>query len=144
MKKLLLSIAVICSLYSVSMGADLVQMTLLDHVSPVTQFKNGETKIALVDSIVRIGSYKGKSILDLQAGFNGETKPDAGEVSGVSLLGGGFLKVSSLVGSVVKYPEHWQFLKALEHGPSLFYDFREKTWQASYQVGLAFSLQPKS
>lgn len=123
--------------------ADMVSLTLLEHVMPVTQFRSGETRIALVDSIVQIGSYNGKSILDLQAGFNGDTKPEAGEVSGANLIGGGFLKVSSLISSSVHYPERWRFLQSVEHGPFVNYDFREKNWFGGYQAGLAFSLSPK-
>lgn len=122
--------------------AEMITATLIEHVSPVTQIKNGETKLALVDSVVQIGSYKGKSIFDLQAGFSGETAPQAGEAAGANLIVGGFLKVSSLIPQT-KFPEHWAFLKAVEHGVAYTYDFREKRDYVSYQIGLAFALQPK-
>lgn len=121
---------------------DIITSTLLDHVMTVTQFKNAETKLALVDSIVQVGSLKGKSIFDLQAGFNSETKPDANDPSGINWIAGGFLKFSTLMSGNVKYPEHWKFLNSLEHGPTLMYDFREKEWFGSYQLGLSFKLSP--
>lgn len=142
MKKAL--VVVVALLFaSVAKAENLIVSTLLDHVGLITQFKSGETKLALVDSVVRIGNTKGKSILDLQLGFNGETKPEAGEVSGANLLAGGFLKISSLIGSKVNFPEHWSFLRSLEYGPAVSYDFREEKTFFSFQAGLAFSLSPK-
>lgn len=122
---------------------DLVSLTLLDHVMAVTQFRSGETNIALVDSIVRIGSTNGESVFDLQAGFNSNVKPDSGEVAGANLIVGGFFKVSSLVKDKIKFPDHWKFLNSIEHGPVYFYDLRDKDDFIGYQVGLAFSLQPR-
>ncbi len=122
--------------------ADMVTSTLLDHVGPVTQFKNGETSIAVVDSIVMIGSYKGKSILDLQAGFNSDIKPEPGQTAGADLIAGGFFKLSSLVGDKLHVPAHWEFLRSLEYGVSYFYNFREKRDFLALQVGLAFDLNP--
>ena len=122
--------------------ADLITTTLLDNVMTVTQFKSGETKLALVDSIVLIGSYKGKSILDLQAGFNSETKPEPGEASGANLIAGAFFKVSTLLSSTIDFPKHWEFLNSLEHGPFYSYDFREKRDYVGYQVGFSFDLRP--
>lgn len=136
-------IATLISLFPHISHADMVVATLIDHVSPVTQIKNGETKLALVDSVIQIGSYNGKSIFDLQAGFSGETAPQSGEVAGANLVVGGFFKVSSLMNGHVHFPEHWAFLKAVEHGVAYTYDFREKRDYVSYQIGLAFALQPK-
>lgn len=121
---------------------NLVTTTLLDHVGVVTQFKSGETNLALVDSVVQIGSIKGKSILDLQAGFNTDVKPAPGEASGANLILGGFFKLSSLVGTKVNYPFQWEFLRSLEYGPVYFYDIREKKDFIAFQVGLAFDLSP--
>lgn len=123
--------------------ADMVAATLIDHVAPVTQFKSGETKLAVVDSVIQVGSVNGKSLFDLQAGFSGETAPQSGEVTGANFIVGGFFKVSSLLNGHVKFPAHWDFLKAVEHGVAYTYDLREKRDYVSYQVGLAFSLQPK-
>lgn len=122
---------------------DQITATLLDHVMTVTQFHGTDTRIALVDSVVQLGSVKGKSIFDLQAGFSGDTNPDAGDPSGINYIAGGFLKVSSLLNTDSIYPEHWKFLRAIEHGPVAMYDFRTKEIEAYYQAGLAFGLAPK-
>lgn len=118
--------------------------TLLDHVMVVTQFRSGETRLALLDSVVQIGKMDGKSILDLQLGFNTDVAPKPGEVSGADFLAGGFLKVSTLLYKSIKYPEHWEFLRAIEHGGFINYDFREKEWYGGYQCGFSFELNPKS
>lgn len=142
MKKLILFI--LCMTAVVFLKAEnMIVSTLIDHVGPVTQFQSGETKLALMDSVVQIGKIKGESILDLQLGINGETKPDAGEVTSANFLAGGFLKVNSLIGENVTYPPHWKFLSSLEHGPFLHYDFRKKGFYGGYQAGLFFSLDPK-
>lgn len=142
MKKLVMFLGLF--LVSQSVKAEgLVEATLLDHVSTVTQFKSGETKLALVDSVVLIGQSNGNSILDLQLGFNAETKPASGEVSGANFIAGGFLKVSSFLKDKINFPPHWEFLRSLEHGATYSYDFREKEWFGSYQVGLAFKVSPK-
>lgn len=125
-----------------SKSSDLIQGTLLDHVMPVTQFQSGQTKVALVDSIIRIGRIDGNSLVDIQAGFNGNTKPQPDEPTGVNLVAGGFLKISTLISTKVNYPLHWEFLRSIQHGPAVMYDFRQKEWRGSYQVGLAFNLDP--
>lgn len=122
--------------------ADVIQTTLLDHVTTVTQFKSGETKLALLDSIIRVGKYNDKSIFDVQAGFSGETAPDSTEPTGANLLIGGLLKASTFASGLAKFPEHWEFLNSLEYGPYIQYDFREDVWVGGFQAGLAFSLQP--
>ena len=143
MKKLILF--VLCMLAVVWLRAEenLIVSTLLDHVGPVTQFQSGKTKVALVDSVVQIGNIKGKSILDLQIGLNGNTKPQENEVTSANFIAGGFLKINAIIGENVTYPAHWKFLSSLEHGPFLHYDFRLKNWYGGYQAGLAFSLDPK-
>lgn len=122
---------------------DQITSALLDHVATVTQFKNGETKLALVDSVIQVGSIEGRSLFDFQLGFNGNTKPQAGEVSAANLVAGGYFKVSSLLWTKLVYPDQWKFLKALEHGVAYQYDFRDHHGFVCYQVGLAFGLQPK-
>lgn len=141
MKKMLLAIVLFASPV-ISHGEDLITSTLLDHVMTVTQFQNGQTNLALIDSVVQIGKVNDHSLLDLQAGFSGDVAPEPGEEKNF-LLAGGFFKVSSIIRGKVHYPEHWQFLNSIEHGPALFYNFREKQWKGSYQVGLAFGLNPK-
>lgn len=121
---------------------NLIVATLLDHVMTVTQFKSGETKLALMDSVVQIGSVNNESILDLQAGFSGETKPEPGEASAANVVVGGFFKVSTLMKGKVNFPEQWKFLNSIEHGAAWNYDLREKDSFFCYQVGLAFGLNP--
>lgn len=142
MKKALMLLAVL--MLSVSVKAeDLIKTTLLDHVTTVTMFKSGESNLALMDSVILLGSVDGKSLFDIQAGFSGETRPEEGEPTGASLLAGGFFKVSSLINAKAKFPAHWEFLRSLEHGVSYVYDFRQKRDFVAYQVGLAFGLNPK-
>lgn len=141
MKKIIASLILLGSVSSVS-AADLITSTLLDHVMTVTQFQSGETRLALMDSIVQIGAHDGKSIFDLQVGLNGNTKPEPGEVQAANLVAGGFLKFNSFTG-LIKFPAHWEFLNGIEHGPAVYYDFRQKDWEGGYQVGLAFDLAPK-
>lgn len=126
-----------------AMAEDLITRTLLDHVTTVSQFRSGETSMALLDSVVRIGNVKGRSILDIQLGFSGETKPEPGEVSAANFVVSGLFKVSSLIKDKVDFPEHWEFLRSIEHGVAFTHDFREKDDFWSYQVGLAFTLNPK-
>lgn len=142
MKKILF--AALFLMPSVVRANDLITSTLLDHVMTVTHFKSSETKLALVDSVVQIGKYKENSIFDLQAGFNAETKPDAGEANGANFLIGGFFKISSLIKDKPHFPDQWKFLNSLEHGVAYFYDFREKRDYVCYQVGFAFQLSPRS
>lgn len=142
MRKPLLFLATILATPAIwSQG--IIETTLLDHVSTVTQFKNGETKLALMDSIVLIGHKKGKSVFDIQAGFSGETKPEPNGIRGANIVVGGFLKINTLIQDNVSFPVQWEFLNSLEHGISYVYDFREKKDYVSYQVGLAFDLDPK-
>lgn len=142
MKKMIMLVAVLLMGASAK-AEDVIKTTLLDHVTTVTMFKSGESNLALMDSVVLLGSVDGKSIFDLQAGFSGETQPASDEPTGASLLVGGFFKVSSLLNTKAKFPAHWEFLRSLEHGVSYVYDFREKRDFVAYQVGLAFSLNPK-
>jgi len=143
MKNLLAGLLMICGLnmsfVSVGKCEDMVIKTLIDHVGPATQFFSGKTKLALVDSVIQVGSVKGKSIFDLQAGYNQNSDGSKGDM----LFGGGFLKISSLLQDSVTFPEHWKFLNSLEHGPILVYDFKNGDWRGAYQVGLAFGLNPK-
>lgn len=122
---------------------DLIKASLLDNVATVTMFKNGETNLAMMDSVLMFGDFGGKSIFDLEAGFSGETRPEPGEPTSASLLVGGFFKVSTFLNTKAHFPEHWEFLRSLEHGVVYVYDFREKRDYVAYQVGLAFDLNPK-
>jgi len=141
MKKLLLSVMLLVP--SIGLAQEqMIVATLLDHVMPVTQIKESETKLALVDSVITIGHYNEQSLLHVQVGFNSETKPDSGEVTGASLIAGLFLRIDALLDGVATFPEHWKFLNSIEHGPMVFYDIREDDLFSGYQLGLAFSLNP--
>ena len=123
---------------------DIIKSTLIDHVSVVTQFDSrGATRLAFMDSVIRIGSYEHDSILELQAGFTGEYDPDAGDIGSANFVAGGLFRVDPFIKQGVNFDEHWLFLKSIQHGPTCHYDFREKEFYFSYQAGLAFSLDPK-
>lgn len=141
MKKMLFVLVML--LTTIPAKADIITSTLLDHVTVVTQFQNAKTKYALMDSVIQIGQVKGKSILDLQAGINGDVKPASDEVNGANFLAGAWLKVNPFLEDKITLPNDWEFLRSLEHGPAISYDFRTRDWVASYQVGLAFGLKPK-
>lgn len=144
MKKILMfTISLLTVVWLKAEDGNLIESTLLNHVMTVTQFQNGKTKLALMDSVIQIGKYKNRSIFDLQAGFNGNTRPQSGEPNSANLVLGGFLKVSPFLAELVIFPEHWKFLSSLEHGFALNYDTREQVWRGSYQVGLAFTLNPQ-
>ena len=121
---------------------DQVTLTLLDHVTIASQIGDGEKTTALLDSVVLIGSTKGRSIMDLQIGFAGNVAPEPGQ-TGINWLANGFFKVSSLVRDRVNFADHWKFLNALEYGVGYSYDFTQKRDYLSAQIGLAFSAQPK-
>lgn len=122
---------------------DQVKAILIDHVGVVGQMTDGENKVAMVDSVIQFGSVNGYSVFDIQAGFAGNVKPDGSEEGGVNWLTGGFFKVSSLIRSKVNYPDHWKFLRAIEHGVKYEYDWTAKRDYVCYQFGLAFTLKPK-
>lgn len=117
---------------------DMITTTLLSRVSAVSQFRSGETRAAAVDSIILIGKYEGKSILHLQAGFSKDPTTD----ENASFIYGAQLRLDPFVNAKLNLPDAWQFLKSLEHGPALHWDQKEKIWIGSYQVGLAFGLNP--
>jgi hypothetical protein len=123
---------------------DLIKTTLTEHVATVTQFKSRETRLALVDSVILIGRTNGKSILDVQAGFSGTTVDGAvsGEPNSADLILGGQFKISSILSNSIKFSPEFVFLNSLEYGPSYFYDTRTHSGYLSFQVGLAFNLNP--
>jgi len=144
MKKLLFTIITVLALSHGAKADDIFTATLLDHVMTVTQIKSGETTLALVDSVVQIGSYNKLSILDLQAGFSNNVKPESNEAAGANWMVGGFFKISTLLKDKIHFPDQWKFLNSLEHGPVYFYDLRTKKDFVGYQIGLAFGLNPKN
>ena len=130
--------------WAMSALGDQIKTTLLDHVQTVTQISdNGETKIALLDSIVQALQYKGEYLLNGQFGFPQNVDPDAGQTGGADFIAGLFVRLNPLVNRLVHYPDHWVFLQAIEHGPAWNYDFRTDENYFSYNIGLAFSLKPK-
>jgi len=142
--KLMTVLLLVCVSAKAAVDFTSVELTLIDHVAPTTQFRSGETRVGLMDSIVLIGSHEGKSLADLQFGFNGLTKPESGKAQAASFLVGGYLKLSSIVNPKLKFPPHWAFLRSLEWGPSIQYDFRDKVWRGNIvQASLAFGLEPK-
>lgn len=139
MRKMILALLLLCSA-SVAKSADnLIRTTLLDHVTTVTQFRSGETRLAMMDSVILIGDIGGKSVLDIQVGFNGATKPEESEVTAANILASGWLKIRQSI----RYAPEWEFLNAVEHGPYIAYDFRRDGWYGGYQIGLPFDLNPK-
>lgn len=116
-----------------------ITTTLLSRVSAVSQFRNGETRAAAVDSVVLIGKYQGRSILHLQAGWTKDTT--TGE--NASFIYGAQFRLDPFVNEKLNLPEAWQFLRSLEHGPAIHYNRDLKGWYGSYQVGLAFGLNPQ-
>jgi len=142
MKKLI-ALMFLFGCVGVCKAEDLIKTTLLDHVETVTRLRNGETKVALLDSVILIGNYKGSSILNLQFGFDSDTKPEAGETKGVNYLAGACLRLDPFLRPYIKLPPHWEFIRAVNHGPSLYYDFRNSGWYGGYNIGLAFGLAPK-
>lgn len=127
-------------------GTD-IKKSLLDHVDTVSLFgigrqSKGPTKLAMVDSVIRIGNYAGDSILDLQAGFFGDTKPVQGETQAVNWIYGAQLRIDPFLKNKLPVPPEWEFLKALEQGPSVFYNSTGKEWFYGYEMGLSFGLSP--
>lgn len=141
MKKVMLTILFMLAVSKVH-ADDIFLKTLTEHVTTVTQFKSGETKLALMDSVLLIGKINGSSVLDIQAGFSGNTRPEAGKTTAADVTAGVFFKVSSLIRGRVQFPPEWTFLNSIEHGPFFNYDFREHRSLGGYQVGLAFTLNP--
>ena len=142
MKKMLFAIVVLMA-SSQAKAQDIVTASLIDNVTTVTQFESGKTKLALMSSVIQIGKFSGKSIFDLQAGFNTDVNAGSNEARSAAIIFGGWFKVSSIMNAYVKYPDEWKFLKSLEHGVAVNYNARTSEWRASYQAGLAFSLNPK-
>lgn len=121
---------------------DQFKLALLDKVSTVSQFRSGETTLALMDSVIMIGQKNGRSILDLQAGFGSDTKPEPDQVAGANFLYGGVLHISSLVKDKIPFAPDWKFLNALEYGVAYTHDSRENSDFWSLQAGLSFTLNP--
>lgn len=118
---------------------DLVKTTLLDRVSAVSQFQNGQTLAAAVDSIVLIGSYHGRSLLQIQGGFNKDTTSDENG----SFIYGAQFRLDPFVTERLNLPTAWEFLRSLEFGPALHYNDDKNGWYGSFQVGLGFGLKPQ-
>jgi hypothetical protein len=115
-----------------------IEGTILDHVEAVTQVQSGQTSVALLDSVILIGKYKGMSIGHVQAGVTSTIDGNP-----PSWLAGFCIRLDPFLKNLATLPEHYQFLKSIQHGPALHYNFREKVWRGSYNVSLAFGLEPK-
>jgi len=148
MKKMLIVLAAMtCA--NLSMAEDIrdyVKATLLDHVDLMTMYGFGEdqgpAKLAMVDSIIRIGSYQNSSILDIQGGFFGNSNEVEDENQVANWIGGAQLRVDTFLRGKIPFPLHWEFLNAVEHGPVAFRDFTNNKWFLGYSVGLSFGLEP--
>lgn len=116
-----------------------IQTAILGKVSTVTQFGEN-SKLALTDTIISVGKYNGKEIIDGQIGFSGIINNENKDVSGANFIAGATLRMDTLL--PFKFTDDYSFLKSIQHGPSCFYDFREKEFYLTYQVGLAFNLDP--
>jgi hypothetical protein len=121
-----------------------VNSSLIDHVGLVSQLDaRGTTRAALLDSVVEIGNFQGSDFLDVQAGFTGDTQPDPNQPKGINYTAGLLLRVDPFIKAYVTFPDHWDFLKSIQHGPFFNYDFRDHQSYVGYQLGMAFKLEPK-
>jgi hypothetical protein len=98
-------------------------------------------KLVMLDSFLRLGQYKGASFLDIQGGFAGNTT-STDENKAVNWLGGIQFKVDPFLRGRLPFPEHWDFLNSIKHGPAFYRDFTNHQWVFRYGVGLAFGLEP--
>lgn len=142
MKKIIFGLFLLASPLSAQGLGDLIKATLLDHIGPVVHYDDkGNTRYALIDSVILIGRYKENPIFQGQVGLAGLTKPE-NQGDGLNLIAGGLVRVDPFFGEYVNIPDHWEFLKAVEWGPVGFYDFTEREWYSGIQVGLSFDLNP--
>lgn len=150
MKKLIAVAGLVCMpLWAQAQGlGDYIKATLTDHVVATTLYgfsgnDQGPVKLALVDSVFRIGRLDGASIVDLQAGFFGNSNEVEGENQVGNWIAGGQLRVDPFIKKYVPLPAHYEFLKAIVHGPVAYWDFTNKEEFFGYGVGLSFDLNPK-
>lgn len=144
MKKALAGILLLASTAAnASPLSDHFSATLLDHVSVTALVQSGETDVALLDSIIQIGKHNGEYLAGIQAGFSGSMNPEPGEVSGAGYLVGITLRLNPLIKDKVDFPPQWEFLRALEFGPSYHRDLRDNKDIWGVSVGLAFDPAPK-
>lgn len=149
MKKLLFMFMLfaIPSVHAIELG-DYIKTTLLDNVTlsglyGVRDSDQGAPKLAMTDSIIQIGRYKGSSLISLQAGFFGNTQEDTGEENAaVNWVFGGQFRLDPFVKERMPIQPTWEFLKSLQFGPAVFYDKTNHKWLPSLQVGLSFDLDP--
>jgi hypothetical protein len=126
---------------------DLFKATLLDHVDLMTLYRLDQSepesvRLAMVDSIVRFGSYKGASLIDIQGGFFGNTKPVEGEANVANWIGGIQVRIDPYLKGRIPFPAEWTFVNSIEHGPVVYRDFTNNDWVIRYAVGLSFGLEP--
>lgn len=144
MKKIMIAsiIALMPAMASAIQIGDQVKATLLDHVTPVNQFAEEGNRVALMDSVILIGSTNGRSILDIQGGIVSDTRPESANEAGINWAAGALLKVSSLLRDDIKFADQYRFLNAIEYGLFINRDFTQEEWRWGAQIGLSFQLQP--
>ena len=128
---------------------DYLKSTLLDHVDTLAMYgfrheNQGQAKLTFVDSIVQLGKYNGSSLLDFQAGFFGNPNDQSGENQAVNWIFGGQLRVDSILRPHIPLPPHWEFARAIEHGPVLYWDTTNDKAFFGYGVGMSFDLNPNT
>ena len=149
MKKVLMLLAAMTmagAANAVELG-EYIKATLLDNVVTsgiygIRQEDRGPAKLALTDTIIRVGRYQNSSIVDLQAGFFGNANEVPEENQAVNWIFGAQLRLDPLVKSKVPLDHDWEFLKSVQFGPSVFYDATNSKWLPGFQVGLSFNLEP--
>lgn len=124
------------------------EASLLDHVVASTMFgftdnAKGPSKLVLVDSIVRVGHFENDSLLDLQAGFFGNANDVTGENNVANWIAGAQLRVDPFMRKYLNLNPTYEFLNAVEHGVTAYYDFTNEEFIAGYSVGMSFDLVAK-
>lgn len=143
---LMLSLFAAPAVHATGLG-DYIQATLLDNIvaSGIYGFRDrdqGPAKIALTDSVIKLGKYQGSSIVDLQIGMFGNSNEPVDENQAVNYIFGAQFRLDPYVKSKLPLQPEWEFLKSIQFGPSVFYDATNHKWLPGLQVGLSFDLNP--
>lgn len=121
---------------------DQINATLLSHVETITQFAaDGTTRIGLLDNVFQIGKIGDSYIGAARFGYKGIANSD-GSFGRGGYEAGVFIHLNPIVKDVITLNPQWDFLNALEYGPSYNYDFSQHQGFVSFDIGLAFGLNP--